>query len=200
MSLQVVTLFLLFSLSMAMTPGAGNITLMGISNRYGFSAALPFIAGTGFGVAFVFVGAAIGIASLFERYPDLYLAMKYLGAAYLLYLAWKIASSAPVEGDAGERSPGFRAGALVQVLNPKAWIAALMAFAQFVDMSQDYLTQAVTIIALFGVVALFSNVSWACFGAMLKRLLRSPRQMLMINRCLGATLAVTVVMMIGSPL
>lgn len=199
MSIQVAALFLFFSLSMSLTPGAGNITLMGISNRYGFSAAMPFVAGTACGVVIVFAGTSAGLVSVLERYPDLYTVLKYLGAGYLLYLAWGIANTKMQGGQAMEHSPGFRAGAFVQILNPKAWITAIMAFSQFADMSGDYLLQVVTIIVVFGLTVIFSNLSWAYLGVMLKRLLNSPRQLLVMNRCLGAALAMTVVFMLRMP-
>ncbi len=85
---QVFTAFVVFSVSMSITPGAGNLTLLGIANRYGFLAALPFVAGTSLGVLFVFVGSSAGLYSLLISIPELYVTIKYAGAAYLLYTAW----------------------------------------------------------------------------------------------------------------
>ncbi|MGB0466551.1 MAG: LysE family translocator [Pontibacterium sp.] len=200
MSFEVAVVFVLFAIPMALSPGAGNITLMGISNRYGFNASLPFIAGTACGVAFVFAGASAGLVNMLQGYPGLFEVMKYSGAAYLLYLAWGIAAGTSVDCQDEQRSPGFGAGIFVQVMNPKAWIAAMMAFSQFADLSQEYLPQAVMIISLFAGVVIISNLSWAYFGAIIKKLLRSPRQLLLINRCLGGTLAITVVVMLSGPL
>lgn len=198
MSVQLAAVFLVFAFSMALTPGPSNITLMGISNRFGFTAAMPFVAGSVCGMVFVFASISAGLVSVFERYPDMYTGMKYVGAGYLLYLAWGIASTNLQDGQEMESSPGFTAGAFIQLLNPKMWIVAMMALSQFADMTGNYLAQVVTIIVLFGFAGAFSNLSWAYFGSMLKRISHSPRRSLMINRCLGATLAVTVVFMVGT--
>lgn len=87
MSAQLMTAFLLFAVSISMTPGAGNIALIGLSSRYGVSATLPFIVGNAVGVIAILAGASVGLAGLLALYPTLYLALKWLGAAYLLYMA-----------------------------------------------------------------------------------------------------------------
>ncbi|MCE0492947.1 LysE family translocator [Vibrio salinus] len=199
MSTEVVIAFLFFSISMSITPGAGNITLLGISNRYGFSAALPFVAGTSFGVFIVFGGTSAGLISVLMNYPELYLMLKYMGAVYLLYIAWSITQFKMKESNNEDNAAGFLSGALVQILNPKAWIAAMTVFSQFTDMSGNYLIQVVVIIVTFLVIVTLSTLIWAYFGSVLKRLLQSSHQLLLVNRCLGGTLALTVIFMLGQP-
>ena len=199
MSAQVSVAFLLFALSMSLTPGAGNITLLGISNRYGFFAALPFVAGTAFGVFIVFAGTSMGLLSVLMAYPELFVALKYIGAGYLLYISWGIINFQLADGGPTVPVSGFVSGALIQVLNPKAWIAAVTVFSQFIDLAQDYLVQVVLITVAFLLVLISCTLSWAYFGALLNKLLHSPRQMLMLNRCLGGTLVMTVIFMLSQP-
>ncbi|WP_375750774.1 LysE family translocator [Vibrio sp. HN007] len=196
MSAQVIVAFLFFAVSMTITPGAGNLTLLGISNRFGFSAALPFVAGTTFGVLIVFAGTSAGLMSVLNSIPELYSVIKYLGALYLLYIAWGICTFRMEEEANSDSSSGFISGTLIQVLNPKAWIAAMTVFSQFIETSGNYLVQVVIIIAAFLLVTTLSTTIWAYFGSLLKRLLHSPNQMLAVNRCLGAILAMTVVFML----
>lgn len=92
MSAQLMLAFLLFSISIGITPGAGNIALLGISSRYGFAATLPFVSGNAFGIVIILAGSSAGLVSLFTLYPEIYTVMKYLGAAYLLFMAWSIAT------------------------------------------------------------------------------------------------------------
>uniref|UniRef100_UPI0012FFF92D LysE family translocator n=1 Tax=Vibrio splendidus TaxID=29497 RepID=UPI0012FFF92D len=104
MSSQLMLAFLLFSISIAITPGAGNIALLGISSRYGFAATLPFISGNAFGIIVVLAGSSVGLVSLFTLYPDLYSILKYAGAAYLLFMAWSIANMQIEESTTDNRS------------------------------------------------------------------------------------------------
>lgn len=199
MSSQIIIAFLLFSVSMSLTPGAGNITLLGIANRYGFSAALPFIAGTAFGVLIVFGGTSAGLLSILTTYPQLYTALKYIGAAYLLYVAWGITTFKIQEEHDCEYTSGFISGLFIQILNPKAWIAAMTVFSQFTDVTGNYLVQIITIIVSFLLVVILCTLAWAYFGAILKHVIQSPGKMLLLNRCLGSTLAITVVFMLIRP-
>ncbi|MEG3696812.1 LysE family translocator, partial [Vibrio coralliirubri] len=175
MSSQLMLAFLLFSTSIAITPGAGNIALLGISSRYGFAATLPFISGNAVGIIIVLAGSSVGLVSLFTLYPELYNILKYAGAAYLLFMAWSIANMQIEESTTDNRS-GFMSGVLVQVLNPKGWIASLTVFSQFITPNADYLIQVVTIIAGMVITGVPCMLVWAYCGTMLKKLLRSPKQ------------------------
>ncbi|MEZ8822968.1 LysE family translocator [Vibrio amylolyticus] len=198
MSSQLMLAFLLFSTSIAITPGAGNIALLGLSSRYGFTATLPFISGNAFGIIIVLAGSSVGLVSLFTLYPELYTILKYAGAAYLLFMAWSIANLQIEESSTDSRS-GFLSGVLVQVLNPKGWIASLTVFSQFITPNADYLIQVVTIIGGMLITGVPCMLVWAYCGTMLKKLLQSPKQMLIVNRCLGGSLALVVAFMLYQP-
>ncbi|WP_413692814.1 LysE family translocator [Psychromonas sp. KJ10-2] len=198
MDIQVAIAFIFFAISMSLTPGGGNITLLGISNRHGFSAALPFVAGTAFGVLVIFAGVSAGLLEVLTHYPSVYLTLKLLGAAYLLYVAWCMASFQFKEVNSETKSPGFLSGFGIQVLNPKAWVAAMTAFSQFINLSEDYNTQVMTITSVFLVIMTLCTLSWAYFGVMMKKLLRSPQQIFIVNRVLSLTLVITVVFMLSN--
>ncbi|WP_413701287.1 LysE family translocator [Psychromonas sp. KJ10-10] len=86
--------------------------------------ALPFVAGTSVGVLTIFTGVSAGLFGVLTTYPTLYSALKFLGAGYLLYVAWGIANFQFDNDPSNKHSAGFIAGLGIQVLNPKAWIAA----------------------------------------------------------------------------
>ncbi|MCG9692320.1 LysE family translocator [Vibrio sp. Isolate22] len=198
MSAQLMLAFLLFSISIGITPGAGNIALLGISSRYGFAATLPFVSGNAFGIIIILAGSSAGLVSLFTLYPEIYTVMKYLGAAYLLFMAWSIANMEIEQEESVNRS-GFMSGVLIQVLNPKGWIASLTVFSQFITTQADYLIQVVTITTIMVGTGVLCMLVWAYCGTMFQRLLQSPKQMVMVNRCLGGSLALVVAFMLYQP-
>jgi threonine/homoserine/homoserine lactone efflux protein len=198
MSSQLLLAFLLFSISIAITPGAGNIALLGLSSRYGFSATLPFLSGNVAGMIIVLAGSSAGLVSLFTLYPELYAILKYLGAAYLLFMAWSIANLQIEESSTDSRS-GFVSGVLVQVLNPKGWIASLTVFSQFIIPNMDYLFQVLAIISGMVITGIPCMLLWAYSGTMLNKLLQSPKQIMVVNRCLGGSLALVVAFMLYQP-
>ncbi|MGY3572724.1 LysE family translocator [Vibrio paucivorans] len=196
MSAQLMTAFLLFSISISLTPGAGNIALLGISSRYGFGATLPFVLGNALGATIVLAGSSIGLVSLFTVYPELYTILKTVGAAYLLYLAWMIATS-DIQTDADVQKAGFVPGVIVQIVNPKSWVASLTVFSQFITADQSYVVQVsiiITVMVFFGVLGM---LLWAYFGAVLKKFLNTEKRMLWVNRGLGGMLAAVALFMVS---
>ncbi|CAM3070584.1 LysE family translocator [Vibrio neptunius] len=198
MSAQLMTAFLLFAVSISMTPGAGNIALIGLSSRYGVSATLPFIVGNAVGVIAILTGASVGLAGLLALYPTLYLALKWLGAAYLLYMAWGIANM-DLDNKASVKKSGFLSGIMVQILNPKGWVASITVFSQFVSPASNYVVQVVFIIGVMVITGVIGMLIWAYFGSMLTRFIESPRKMVAINRSFGASLAAVAIFLVIQP-
>ncbi len=106
MSAQLMTALVLFAISISITPGAGNIALLGISSRYGFAAAMPFVLGNAVGIIIVLAGSSVGLVGLFTVYPSLHAILKFVGAAYLLYLAWSI-SKQKIDTSISSHPSGF---------------------------------------------------------------------------------------------
>lgn len=122
--------------------------------------------------------------------------MKLAGVAYLLYMAWGIAT-AKMDGDIESNHSGVVSGVLIQLLNPKGWVASLTVFTQFINPANDYVSQVATIISVMVGIGVLCMLVWAYFGTMLQKLLQSPKQMRVINGCLGGSLAIVAVMMLG---
>ncbi|NRF64245.1 LysE family translocator [Vibrio coralliilyticus] len=199
MSAQLMTAFMLFAVSISMTPGAGNIALIGLSSRYGVGATLPFIVGNAVGVIAILAGASLGVAGLLNLYPTLYLVLKWLGAAYLLYMAWGIAHM-ELDSDTSVKKSGLLSGVLVQILNPKSWVASVTVFSQFVSPSSNYIAQVVFIIGVMVITGVIGMLVWAYFGSMMTRLINSPEKMVMVNRCFAGSLAAVAVFVVTQPI
>ncbi|WP_394126551.1 LysE family translocator [Vibrio hepatarius] len=198
MSAQIMTAFMLFAVSISIVPGAGNIALLGLSSRYGFNATIPFMLGCTVGVIMLLVGASVGLVGLFSLYPELYTVMKWLGAAYLLYMAWGIANST-LDTNTTVKKSGFASGVLVQILNPKSWVASLTVFAQFISPNESYLPQAVIIICGMVITGVIGMAIWAYFGTMLNQLIQSPKKLAIVNRCFGGSLALVALFVLSQP-
>lgn len=126
--------FLVFAASQVATPGPANMTLMAVGARFGLSGALPFVAGVALGKQFIIWPIGFGLLELSARAPLAFNAMKWLAAAYILWLAWRIANLRLRRREAGEAAPpGFLAGLAVHPLNPKAWALVTAGFTNFVE-------------------------------------------------------------------
>ncbi len=126
------TSFLIFAASQVGTPGPANMVLLGTGARYGFRAALPFVAGVILGKQLIIWPVGFGLMQLADQVPLVFETLKYASAAYICWLAWKIANLRLSRGQSDKQVPGFLAGLIVHPLNPKAWAMIIAGFTGFV--------------------------------------------------------------------
>ncbi|TMM54651.1 LysE family translocator [Sulfitobacter sabulilitoris] len=156
--------FAVFAASQIGTPGPANMALMATGARFGFRAALPFVAGVALGKQLVIWPVGFGLMELAGRMPMLFEALKWLSAAYIVWLAWKVANlRLSTSGEAGT-PPGFAAGLVVHPLNPKAWAMIVAGFTGFVGPGTTALAATATIAAVLLTCQLFLHPLWTFAG------------------------------------
>lgn len=163
----------LFAISAAITPGPNNIMLMASGLNFGIRKSLPHLLGIviGFPVMVILIG--LGFKVVFAKFPLLHEIIKIAGLTYLIYLAWRVATSSRQSLEGAKATPlRFWQAALFQWINPKAWVMATGAIAAYTSLSSDFFSQVLIIALTFMVVALPCSGSWLVFGFSLKRLLQ----------------------------
>ena len=164
------------------TPGPNNLMLMTSGLNFGFRRGLPHLFGVTLGFSVMVLIVGFGLGAIFEAWPLLYAALKYAGAAYLIYLAWQIAVSvppAPGRESAG-RPIGFLQAAAFQWVNPKAWVMAVGAVSTYAAVA-PFPLNVIVIAALFCALGLASSGTWLGFGTALQRLLKDRRAVRAFN-------------------
>jgi len=174
--------FALFALVTSITPGPNNTMLLASGVNFGFNRTIPHMLGITCGFFVLVVAVGFGLGAVFQTYPMLYTVLRYVGAAYLLYLAWKIAHSGPVsESEKGESKPiSYLGAAAFQWVNPKAWIMAIGAISTYTPM-QGYFTNVIVIAAVFALINLPSVSVWAGCGTLLRNVLKDRRWLRLFN-------------------
>ncbi len=174
--------FALFALVTSITPGPNNTMLLASGVNFGFNRTIPHMLGITCGFFVLVVAVGFGLGAVFQTYPLLYTILRYVGAAYLLYLAWKIAHSGPVsESEKGESKPiSYLGAAAFQWVNPKAWIMAIGAISTYTPM-QGYFTNVIVIAAVFALINLPSVSVWAGCGTLLRNVLKDRRWLRLFN-------------------
>lgn len=180
---------LTFCLVTSITPGPNNIMLMASGINFGVKRTLPHAAGIMFGWPLMVLLVGLGLGRLFEAVPLLLTILKLVSAAYMLWLAWKIANAAPSsDNSAGKGEPlTFLQAALFQWVNGKAWIMAVSAIAAYA-LVDAYVGSVLAIVAGFFLTGLVSSSSWILFGAGLRKILSDPRYFRIINIVLALAL------------
>jgi threonine/homoserine/homoserine lactone efflux protein len=197
MTLEQAIAFFVFAVVAAITPGPSNVMLTATGAAVGVARGLPCLVGVALGMGSLIFAVAMGMGSLVVGEPMILRALNGLGAAFLLWLAWKIATSSHGGTGAGGRSVGFAGAALFQWVNPKAWLAAAGAAGAYLQPDPDgALLQSLLFAALFVAATLPCGLAWLGFGASMHRLLRSPRAARIFNIAMGVALAASVALIL----
>jgi threonine/homoserine/homoserine lactone efflux protein len=185
---------LVFAAIAAYTPGPNNTILMASGINYGFRRTLPMIFGVGLGFPLMIACVGLGLGKVFEVFPQIYTALKYLGAAYMLWLAYKIGTSKPSSDENGRDAKPltFLQGAAFQWVNPKGWIMAVTALSAY-TLASDYYYGVAVIVATFIFMGFTSAATWALFGVILKDLMGNPKWFRVINYGLAALLILSLI-------
>jgi len=161
--------------------------------NFGFRATVPHMAGItlGFGLMTVLVG--MGLGEVFKLFPVLYKALSYAGAAYMLYLAWKIAKTRSMgEGKAGSRPMTFLQAAAFQWINPKAWVMAVTAITTY-TIPSAYTFSVLLLTAMFMAMAVPGCSVWVLFGTGVRRWLENPVRLRVFNVAMAILLVLSLV-------
>lgn len=183
--------FVTYAFVTSITPGPNNTMLLASGLNYGFVRSLPHVLGISIGFAVLVMGVGAGLGRLFEAFPALYALLRIVGAAYLLYLAWQIATAAPMQDASAPGRPfGFWKAAGFQWGNPKAWIMAIGAITAYLPAGGG--VQAVVALALlFALVNAPSVVVWVTFGTTLRRWLTDTRHLRLFNIAMALLLVLS---------
>ncbi len=185
-----------FAAIAAWTPGPNNTILMASGLNHGFSRTVPMIMGVAIGFPFMIGMVGLGLGRIFDIVPQLYTAMKFAGALYMLWLAYKIATSTPAQqGERAGEPLTFVQGALFQWVNPKAWIMAMTSLSAY-TMPNDYYRGVGIVVATFVLMGLTSASGWAMFGSALRHIMNDPRYFRVINVGLALALVASLVPML----
>ncbi|MBW7981313.1 LysE family translocator [Enterobacillus tribolii] len=182
----------------AITPGPNNMLLTSSGANFGFTRSVPLMFGIMLGMQSLLLLVAFGVGGLLVVYPSLHTTLKVLGSAYLLYIAWKIATSSYERLDPAAVKVGkpvyWYQGWLLQFLNPKAWLMGLGAITSFSLAGERYNYSVLAISVGMFLVNLVAGIVWLGFGTLIGRLLRSRRAWFTFNISMGLLTAACVLL------
>ena len=181
------------------TPGPNNITSTALGSAGGFGRAFPFTLGVTIGVGLLMAVASALTGLLLEAVPLAEPVMRWIGVAYILWLAWRVwrSGSHAAQADAERRLPGLPEGIVLQIVNPKALIYALTVYGSFLAAVPRSPVFTVVSAAVLALPAWLSTMTWAAAGAAISRVLGGPRATLIVNAILALALVYSAVQLSG---
>jgi cysteine/O-acetylserine efflux protein len=164
----VISNFFIYAIINAITPGPGNILALNTVSNYGWKKGKPLFFGIFVGYYVVQILCAVFVFGVSAFLPNVLSVMKYIGAAYILWLAIHIVISKPAI-DSSEKSASFLKGFLLQFVNVKIYLFGITALTGYIT---DYSTSLMTllffelIIATIGTIA---TLTWIGLGVLLRK-------------------------------
>jgi threonine/homoserine/homoserine lactone efflux protein len=180
-----------FAFVSSITPGPNNLMLMASGANFGLWRSVPHMLGVGIGFTGMIVAVGLGLNGLLAALPWARGVMEALAVAYLLWLAWRIATATPQAPDAPAvgRPITFIQAAAFQWVNPKAWMMVLSALTVYA--ADGRLASVLLVAGVFGLINLPCISAWTVLGQQMRRLLTSPARRRAFNWTMATLLVAT---------
>jgi threonine/homoserine/homoserine lactone efflux protein len=183
-----------FAASTTFTPGPNNLMVMASAANFGLRRSFAHMLGValGFPVMLIVVGAGFG--ATIAQSETVHAVLRIVGAAYMIFLAWRIATAAaPGEAASRGRPLSLIEAALFQWINPKAWVMTLGIVTTYTTVGGNVLLETALIGLIFVPMALAATWMWGACGVALRRWLQSRRALVIFNVTMAGLLIVSLV-------
>ncbi len=195
-SLQLFIALSSFYFVMFATPGPNNAMLTASGIKFGFKRTLPHLIGIPCGHVVQISLVCLGLGKIFMMYPHIQEVLKYVCAAYLLYLGYKIIGSFSEHQKDSSRPLKLYEAALFQFVNPKAWTVAIMVASGFFP-KDEILIIAILFSSLTAAVVCFPSIClWALFGSSIRLMIKNTKIKKVVEFLLAFLLLLTAIIII----
>ncbi|WP_417309604.1 LysE family translocator [Devosia sp.] len=176
------------------TPGPNNLMLMASGARFGITRTLPHMFGIVFGFPLMVFVVGLGLGEVFTAFPWLKTVLKFVAAAYFLWLAWHLIGIKIGDVDAKSRPLRFIQAALFQWVNPKAWAMAVSFTVLMVVPGDGKLVSLAMLTIACVLVGSVSAIAWLAGGSGIKALLERTGGERYVGYVLAALMVVAVIL------
>ena len=183
----------LFWFVTAYTPGPNNVVASYSGFNFGIIKTIPHILGVTLGFTSLVLFLTIGLINVFKLFPIIQEVMKYLGTIFLIYLAYKIASSTTSDETKKENPVKFVETFLFQYLNPKGVTVAIIVVSTYVELGENYINYATQVVSL---ALLFSSTSitlWTFIGKFLRKFATNQKFIKYFNYVMSSLLLLSII-------
>ena len=183
----------LFWFVTAYTPGPNNVVASYSGFNFGIIKTIPHILGVTLGFTSLVIFLTIGLINVFKLFPIIQVVMKYLGTLFLIYLAYKIATSTKSDDPKKQNPVKFIETFLFQYLNPKGVTVAIIVVSTYVELGQNYINYATQVVLL---ALLFSSTSitlWTFIGKFLRKFATNEKFIKYFNYAMSCLLLLSII-------
>jgi cysteine/O-acetylserine efflux protein len=186
-----------FILISSFTPGPSNISSASLAIVHGYKNTLRYQAGLAAGVFLLMFLSGWLSTTIVKTFPSFEPIMRYVGAAYILYLAVGILGASYTFTEKEGKPLGFVHGFILQILNPKLFVYAFTLFSAFLATMTRNATILLLVVTFLALVAFSAASTWALFGTAIKTHLMNPHLKKVVNIILSLSLVYTAISLTG---
>lgn len=189
-----------FAFVMSASPGPANFLLLSSGATFGFRRSLPLVLGISIGFLTMVFFVGLGVGQLLQENPSVSLALKFVCATYVIWLAFRIgrSGSTTVSDSPVSKPISFLQAAVFQLVNPKAWAVAIVVTVSYTQPAAP-LKSLAALIAIFAAVNLPAISMWAVFGVALRRFISDERRMRAFNIAMALLLVGSIAAILFEP-
>ena len=190
--IESLVLLWLAALALMGSPGPATVSLAGVGAAFGVRRGLRYLAGIIVGTVGVLIMIATGVTGLVLAHPAVVTGLTAVAGAYIVYLAWKIATAPAHAHAASATAPALSPGFVLAISNPKAFAAIGAVYASHTLIDDALLADTLAKLLALTLVIVTVNTAWLIFGASLSTVLSNPRAARIVNVTFAAMLIVSV--------
>ena len=183
----------LFWFVTAYTPGPNNVVASYSGFNFGINKTIPHILGVTLGFTSLVIFLVVGLINVFKLFPIIQIVIKYLGTVFLVYLAYKIASSTKSTDVERENPVKFIETFFFQYLNPKGVTVAIIVVSTYVDYGDNYVNYATQIVLLAFLFSLSSITLWTFIGKFLRKFATNDKFIKYFNYAMSGLLLLSII-------
>ena len=183
----------LFWFVTAYTPGPNNVVASYSGFNFGINKTIPHILGVTLGFTSLVIFLVVGLINVFKLFPIIQIVIKYLGTVFLVYLAYKIASSTKSTDIERENPVKFIETFFFQYLNPKGVTVAIIVVSTYVDYGENYVNYATQIVLLAFLFSLSSITLWTFIGKFLRKFATNDKFIKYFNYAMSGLLLLSII-------
>ena len=180
------------------TPGPGVLSLASVGAAFGFRAGIGYLSGLFIGNNLVCFAVISGLATVMLANPVIRLLLLIMSAAYLGYLAFRIAFAGAKIAFIQVSKPGLLAGATLQLINPKAYAVHITLFSGFAFYPGNFFVEVTLKLLIANVIWILLHFSWLYAGVMVNQLELPEQTKRVINLLMAVCLLAVVSLSIWS--
>ena len=183
----------LFWFVTAYTPGPNNVVASYSGFNFGIAKTIPHILGVTLGFTSLVIFLTIGLINVFKLFPIIQNIIKYLGTLFLIYLAYKIASSTNLDETKKENPVKFFETFLFQYLNPKGVMVAIIVVSTYVETGEQYVNYATQVVLLAFLFSSTSITLWTFIGKFLRKFATNDKFIKYFNYAMSGLLLLSII-------